>query len=216
MDYKYSTNGMDFIANVNELEQNLKKLEFICKHKETSGNLLLVVTDSKEIEEKVIQQLQEFSEFCVYDISKKEDSNWREKYKLTKSELEYVPENLEEFNYLIKNHPTCIIGCEKQRKILDEIYSDENDAGAWMLYNSLFNYARDDVFYKHKSNVIIIFSDKELEYFRCYAPDYFSYCTVIDFNEMFKPVIENKNYGSLSDYYTFELHKEIILKKDAK
>lgn len=204
MEYLYNIDGINFIASKNDIDLNMKKIDFLYEAMNNADChfFSLIVTDSKQIETEVIKKLQQF-DYKIYDISK-----------FTAEYPDVYFNNLDEINNSLFNaEKTCIIETLKYGRFLDDIHNFKDpyfnyhfstslmkkEKGGIYLYNYFFNYYRDD-YRLCKSKITIIMNELELYLFQKCAPDYYSYCNSINFNHCFKPVINNTNYNNLIEY----------------
>ena len=187
--FKYEIDNYEFYCNKDDLNYELKKLDFYYKTNKTSTVMSIIVCDDKKLENYFIKEiLKRLEKFEIFELTDSKD--------------------IIVFNQLLKNNTSLLIPNLKEFRIYcDKIYDNK---GAEHLWTYGFNLSRDSVFIEKNSNLILILDDEEYTNLVLWAKDFQEYCKLkINLNDYYK--CDELDGMSLNDYLINKNRKNLKL-----
>lgn len=191
--YEYKIDSYNFYCNKDELNYELRKLNFYYNMNKNSPAMTIIVCDDKNLEKQFTTEiLTMLNEFKIFELKDHSD--------------------IKTFNDSLKNNESLLMtNLKKFRVHCDKFY---NNNGAEHLWNAMFNMARDSVFAKYNSRLILVLDDEEYTNLVLWAKDFQEYCELkINLNSYYK--CEELSGMSLDGYLINKNRKnfELVKKK---
>ena len=164
--YEYKIDGYNFSCNKDELNYELKKLNFYYNMNKNSPVMTIIVCDDKNLEKQFTTEiLTMLNEFKIFELKDRND--------------------IITFNKSLKNNESLLITNLKEFRIYcDKLYDNNGAEHLWMW---MFNFGRDFFFNEYNARIILELDDEEYTNLVLWAKDFQEYCKLkINLNSYYK------------------------------